>query len=107
MTIKDAAGRYLQDDGTVDGTYNSIGIVPDVPNATSTTWSREVTVPTEGAWTAQARARDTGGNSSLDTIDRLWNVSENGQAPAVSISSPGSVVPPTAPQVVTVSRVSR
>ena len=81
MTIKDASGRYLQNDGTVDGTYNSIGIAPDVANATSTTWSREITVPTEGAWTAQARARDTGGNSSLDTVDRLWNVSENGQAP--------------------------
>ncbi len=73
-----------------------------MPNATSTTWSKEVTVPTEGAWTAQARARDTGGNSSLDTTDRTWNVTENGQAPSVSISTPGSVVPPTAPQLVTV-----
>ncbi len=102
MTLKDAAGRYLQDDGTVDATYNALGIAPDVPNATTTTWSKEVTVPTEGTWQAQARARDTGGNSSLDTADRTWNVSADGQAPSVSISSPGSVVPPTAPQVVTV-----
>ena len=79
MTLRDSAGRYLQDDGTADATYNSIGIVPDVPNATSTTWSKEITVPTEGTWTAQARARDTGGNSSLDTTDRTWNVS--GQRP--------------------------
>ena len=50
-----------------DATYNAIGIVPDVPNATSTTWSKEITVPTEGAWQAQARARDTSGNSSLDS----------------------------------------
>ncbi len=67
MTLRDAAGRYLQDDGTADATYNAIGIVPDVPNATSTTWSKEVTVPTEGTWQAQARARDTKGNSSLDS----------------------------------------
>ncbi len=102
MTLKDQAGRYLQDDGTVDATYNSLGIAPDVANATSTTWSKEITVPTEGTWQAQARARDTAGNSSLDTLDRTWNVSANGQAPAVSISAPGSVVPPTAPQPVTV-----
>jgi len=102
MTLKDSAGRYLQDDGTADSTYNSIGIVPDVPDATTTTWSKEVTVPTEGTWQAQALARDTGGNSSLDTTDRTWNVFENGQAPSVSISSPGSVVPPTPAQVVTV-----
>ncbi len=103
MTLKNSAGRYLQDDGTVDATYNSLGITPDVPNATSTTWSREVTVPAEGTWTAQARAHDTGGNSSLDTADRIWNVSANGQAPSVSISSPGSVVPPTTPQPVSVA----
>jgi PKD repeat protein len=102
MTLRDEAGRYLQDDGSADSSYNSIGIAPDVPNATSTTWSKEVTVPSEGTWQAQARARDTNGNSSLDTTDRTWNVSANGQAPSVSISSPGSVVPPTAPQVVTV-----
>ena len=101
MTIKDSAGRYLQDDGTADPTYNLISIVPDVPNATTTTWSKEVTVPTEGTWKAQALAHDTGGNASLDTTDRTWNVSANGQAPSVSISSPGSVVPPTAPQPVT------
>jgi PKD repeat protein len=103
MTLKNSAGSYLQDDGTVDSTYNAIAIAPDVPNATSTTWSKEITVPAEGTWQAQARARDTGGNSSLDTLDRTWNVSANGQAPSVSISSPGSVVPPTTPQVVTVA----
>ena len=102
MTLTDAAGRYLQDDGTVDSTYNSIAVAPDAPNAPSSSWSKEVTVPTEGAWTAKARARDTAGNSSLDTSDRTWNVTENGQAPSVSISTPGSVVPPTAPQLVTV-----
>ncbi len=103
MTLKNSVGQFLQDDGSVDGTYHALSIVPDVPNATSTTWSREVTVPTEGTWKAQTRARDTGGNSSLDTTDRIWTVSANGAAPSVSISAPGSVVPPTAPQVVTVA----
>ena len=103
MTLKNSDGKYLQDDGTVDGTYNSLRIVPDVPNATTTTWSKEVTVPTEGTWAAQALAHDTGGNSSLDTTDRTWNVSEHGQAPSVTISAPGSVVPPTAPQPVNVT----
>ena len=37
--------------------------------ATSTTWSREITVPTEGTWKAQARAIDTTGQSDLDTAD--------------------------------------
>ncbi|WP_081682554.1 PKD domain-containing protein [Marmoricola sp. URHB0036] len=103
MTLRDSAGRYLQDDGTSDPTYNTIRITPDVPNATSTTWSKEITVPTEGTWQAQSLAHDTAGNASLDTLDRTWVISANGQAPSVSISSPGSVVPPTTPQPVTVA----
>jgi PKD repeat protein len=102
MTLRDGSNRYLQDDGTVGSTYNSFRIAPDVPNALSTTWSREVTVPTEGTWKAQVRASDTGGQSSLDTTDRQWNVFADGQAPTVSITSPTSVIPPTAPQPITV-----
>ena len=102
MTIRDGNNRYLQDDGSIGSTYNSFRIVPDVPGALSTTWSREVTVPGEGTWKAQVRASDTSGQSSLDTTDRTWNVFENGQAPTVSISSPAAVVPPTAPQPITV-----
>ena len=102
MTLRDDAGRYLQGDGTADTSRNTFRIVPDVPGATSSTWSREFTVPTEGNWRAQIRATDTGGQSSLDTTDRTWTVTENGQTPTVAISAPGSVVPPTAPQPVTV-----
>ena len=59
-------------------------------------------LPTEDTWRAQIRATDTSGQSGLDTTDRTWIVTENGQAPAVAISAPGSVVPPTTPQLVTV-----
>ena len=98
MTIRNENNRYLQDDGTVGTAYNSFQIAPDVPGATSTTWQKEITVPDEGTWKAQTRANDTGGQSSLDTADRTWLVSATAQAPVVSITSPGTVTPPTPPQ---------
>ena len=70
--------------------------------AISTTWSLEVTVPTEGEWRAQARATDTAGQSDLDTADRTWLVSSTGQAPSVSISQPVTMLPPTSTQPVVV-----
>ena len=102
MTLRDVARPYLQDDGSArrPTTRSASRRTSRRP---STTWSKELTVPTEGTWSAQALAHDTGGNSSLDTVDRTWNVTENGQAPAVAISTPGSVVPPTAPQPVIVT----
>ncbi len=103
MTIRNENNRYLQDDGTVATAYNSFGISPDVPGALSTTWQREITVPDEGLWKAQIRANDTGGQSSLDTADRNWNVSATAQAPVVSITSPSAVTPPTVPQQFTVT----
>jgi hypothetical protein len=102
MTIRNENNRYLQDDGTVATGYNSFRINPDVPGALSTTWQREITVPDEGTWKAQVRATDTGGQSSLDTADRTWNVSATAQAPVVSITSPSTVTPPTLPQPFTV-----
>ena len=103
FTLRDTQGRYLQDDGTVSGTYSTFSVVPDVVGATSTTWSYEITVPFEDEWWAQARARDTAGQSDLDTSDRRWIVTENGQPPTVSIAAPTVMVPPTAAQPITVA----
>ncbi|GAA3524914.1 PKD domain-containing protein [Nocardioides daeguensis] len=103
FTLRDSQGRYLQDDGTVSGTFNTFQVTPDVVGATSTTWSYEITVPFEDEWWAQARSSDTAGQSSLDTADRRWIVTANGQPPTVSITQPATMVPPTAAQPVTVT----
>lgn len=103
FTLRDSQNRYLQDDGTVSGTYHTFQVTPDVVGATSTTWSYEVTVPYEDEWWAQARSSDTAGQSSLDTADRRWIVTENGQPPSVSIAQPATMVPPTTAQPVTVT----
>lgn len=102
LTLRDSQNRYLQNDGTVSGNFNTFQIEPDVVGATSTTWSYEITVPYEDEWWAQARSRDTAGQSSLDTADRRWIVAENGQAPTVSITQPAVMVPPTTAQTVAV-----
>jgi PKD repeat protein len=102
MTLRDSNGRYLQDDGSTSPSYNAFRVVPDVPGATSTTWSHEFTVPYEDNWRIQVRASDTGGQSSLDTTDRTWSVFANGQPPQVAISAPGTVVPPTAAKPITI-----
>jgi PKD repeat protein len=103
FTMRDTQGRYLQDDGTVSGTYHTFQVEPDVVGALSTTWSYEITVPFEDEWWAQARSRDTAGQSDLDTADRRWIVTENGQPPTVSISQPTVMVPPTTAQPITVA----
>ena len=58
LTIRDSKNRYLQDDGTVDNAYNALHVTPDVVGAISTTWSKEITVPFEDTWKAQARSTD-------------------------------------------------
>jgi PKD repeat protein len=103
LTLRDLNNRYLQNDGSVSATYNSFRITPDVVGGTNTTWSYEITVPTEGTWQAQARASDTTGQSDLDTADRSWIVSDTANPPVVSISSPVSMVPPTTVQPLTVA----
>ena len=103
LTIRDAANRYLQADGSVSAAYNSFRVTPDVVGALSTTWSREITVPSEGEWRAQARASDTAGQSDLDTADRAWIVTTTGTPPVVTISSPVSMVPPTTAQPLTLT----
>lgn len=103
FTLRDSQNRYLQNDGTVSSTYHTFRVDPDVIGATSTTWSAEVTVPYEDEWWAQARASDTAGQSDLDTADRRWIVTANGQPPTVSITQPTTMVPPTAAQPVNVT----
>ncbi|QYJ04851.1 PKD domain-containing protein [Nocardioides panacisoli] len=102
FTLRDSQNRYLQADGTVSGAYHTFRVEPHVVGAPQTTWSHEITVPYEDEWWAQVRATDTAGQTSLDTSDRRWNVTENGQPPTVSITAPGVMVPPTAAQPVTV-----
>lgn len=97
MTMRDEHNRYLQDDGTISSSYNSFHVTPDVVGSTSTGWSKTFVLPTESNWKLQVRASDTGGQSSLDTTDRTWNVFANGQPPVVSLTAPVSVIPPTSP----------
>ncbi len=51
----------------------------------------------------QVTPRDTSGQSSLDTIDRTWIVSNTGIAPSVSITTPVVMNPPTAVGALTVA----
>ncbi len=102
-TMRDANNRYLQDDGSAGPSYHSFRLTPDVVGAASTTWSFEVTVPSEGQWQLQVTPTDTSGQSSLDTIDRTWIVSSTGIAPTVDIAKPVVVAPPTAANPVTVT----
>ena len=103
FTMRDSQGRYLQEDGTVSGTYNTFQVELDVPGAISTTWSHEITLPFEDEWLIQARSTDTAGQSDLDTADRRWIVTENGQPPSVSMTQPVEMLPPTSVQPLTVS----
>ena len=96
FTVRDANNRYLQPDWTVGSSQYTFRFDPDVVGAKSTTWSKEITVPTEGTWRLQARSVDSANQSDLDTADGTWIVSEDGVAPSVSISAPVTMLPPTA-----------
>ncbi len=102
-TMRDVNNRYLQDDGSAGSTYNSFRLTPDVVGAASTTWSFEVTVPSEGQWQLQVTPTDTSGQSALDTTDRTWIVSSTGIAPSVDIARPVVMTPPTAANPMTVT----
>ena len=95
LVFKDAQGRYLQDDGSADGAYNSFTVSPDVIGAQAATWSYEVTLPYESEWEVQSYGIDTAGQSSLDSSNRSWIVSANAVAPTVAISAPAAMLPPT------------
>ena len=70
FTMRDANGRYIQDDGSADTAYNTFNGQPDVIGAASATWSYEITVPYESEWTMQATAVDTAGQADLRSSDR-------------------------------------
>lgn len=95
--------RYLQDDGTVAPVYNTFRTEPDVIGAVSTTWQVEVTLPIEGDWKMTATAVDTAGQSDLRGDTQDWTISTTGVAPAVAISSPVSMIPPTPAAPITVA----
>ncbi len=101
--IKNGPSLFLQDNGTMSTQYNSFTIQPDVVDATSTTWSTEVTVPYEGEWRIAVTPRDTAGQSSLDEFTRDWIVSSTGIAPSVKITAPVAMTPPTAVPAFTVA----
>jgi hypothetical protein len=103
FTVRDDNNRYLQPDWTVASSQYTFRFDPDVVGAKSTTWSKEITVPTEGTWRLQARAIDSANQSDLDTADATWIVSEDGVAPSVSVSSPVTMLPPTAVSPVVVA----
>ncbi|MFN7150221.1 MAG: PKD domain-containing protein, partial [Microthrixaceae bacterium] len=96
FTMRDAQGRYLQADGETDTAYRTFSGQPDVVGATAATWSYEVTLPYESTWTMQATAVDNAGQSDLRSADRSWIVSSSAVAPTVSITTPATMVPPTA-----------
>ncbi|QIG44401.1 PKD domain-containing protein [Nocardioides anomalus] len=100
--FRDAQGRYLQSDGTVDDIYNSFRGQPDVIGATSATWSYDVTLPHDGEWMVGANAVDTAGQSDLRAATRTWRIDPNAVAPSVTIEQPAPMTPPFAVPAVTV-----
>ncbi|WP_307853654.1 PKD domain-containing protein [Nocardioides palaemonis] len=100
--FRDEAGRYLQNDGTVDDIYNTFRGQPDVVGATSATWSYEVTLPHEGIWRASATAVDTTGQADLRSATRDFRVDSTSVAPTVKINAPVEMTPPFAVPAVTV-----
>ncbi len=68
LTLRDNdTNRYLQPNGTMSAAYAEITTTLAAPNATSTTWSRAITLPTEGDWSVTALARDTAGQQDTST----------------------------------------
>ncbi len=100
--FRDEAGRYLQNDGTVDDIYNTFRGQPDVVGATNATWTYEVTLPHEGIWRGSATAVDTTGQADLRSATRDWNVDSTAVAPTVTISAPVDMTPPFAVPAVSV-----
>jgi len=94
LSMRDAANRYLQDDGSVSDIYNTFVAFPDVIGAPAATWSYEITVPYEGEWTMEAVAVDTSGQSDLRAASRTWLVNSNAVPPEVAILTPVAVNPP-------------
>ncbi len=98
--FRDDAGQYLQSDGSVAPVVHTFTGLPDVVGATNATWQYAVTLPHEGTWTMSATAIDTAGQADLRDDEHTWVINSSAQAPSVSISTPGVMVPPGLPTVV-------
>jgi hypothetical protein len=93
--FRDEAGRYLQDDGSVDSIYNTFRGLPDIVGATSATWSYDVTLPHDGTWRGSATAVDTTGQSDLRSSTRDWVISPGAASPTITVNKPTVMTPPT------------
>ena len=103
LTLRDGQNRYLQDDGTVSGTYNTFRVTPDVVGALSTTWSYEVTVPTEESGGPRPGPPTPRVSPTWTRRTGSWIVSSTGSR-TVGVDQPtGDMLPPTAAQPVTVA----
>ena len=95
VSIRDAQNRYLQDDGTVAATYNTIRTLARRDRRHEHHVVARRGLPYEGNWSAEAIAVDTAGQSDLRGGTRSWLVSATAIAPTVTMSSPAVVLPPT------------
>ncbi len=101
--FQDDSGLYLQSDGSAAPEVHTFTGLPDVVGATSATWQYTVTLPHEGNWKMSATAIDTAGQADLRDDERSWLIDSSAQAPSVSISTPATMIPPTASPVVTLA----
>ncbi|MFL6180076.1 MAG: hypothetical protein ACJ74E_09525, partial [Actinomycetes bacterium] len=93
--FRDEAGRYLQDDGSVDSIFNTFRGLPDIVGATSATWSYDVTLPHDGTWRGSATAVDTAGQADLRSSTRDWVISPGAASPTITVNKPTTMTPPT------------
>jgi PKD domain/Bacterial Ig domain len=100
--LRDAADNYLDEDGALRPQYYTYRIEPDVVGATSTTWQTEISLPHEGEWRAGALATDNTGLSGASFSRTDWTVDTSGAPPAVTITSPLPVNPPTTAPALTI-----
>jgi hypothetical protein len=103
LSFRDAAGRYLQDDGSARAVYNTFRVDPDVPGALTVNWTYDVVLPAEGEWRLEASAIDTANQGDLRGEVRDWIVSSTGVPPTVAITSPVAMTPPTTVPAVVVA----
>jgi PKD repeat protein len=92
--FRDEAGRYLQDDGSVDPVFNTFRGLPDIVGATSATWSFDVALPHDGTWRGSATAIDSAGQSDLRSSTRDWVISPGASSPTITLSKPTTMTPP-------------
>ena len=68
LTVFDnETGRYLQPNGSLSSTYTMLNANLATPNATSTTWTLPITLPTGGDYSVTAYAYDTAGQQDTST----------------------------------------